>query len=340
MKFFAWLAVCFLAMGVSLGTVAGDVEDCDNYGLAKDYKRAFPVCSRAAKQGNVLAQSFLGVMYAYGEGVPKNDREAVKWFRLAANQGFAPAQFLLGAMYDKGEGVPENYREAVKWYRLAAEQEWAIAQYNLGLMYANGKGVTQDQQEAYIWFSLAVANGNKDASESRDRTAKYLTVSELQIAQQEAQRRFAEKRQEEERRRQEEAQLAEEKRKEEERKREEEARLAEEKRLADETATNALANLRDRYIRRIIGRIEPYLITPPSAKGINYLVVVVRVRLHSDGTLVDSPEVVESSGLPEYDKAAIRAIMQATPLPMPTKEPELMAEFKELNLYIRPDFAF
>ena len=321
MRFFVRLVMCFLAAGFSLGVVADDWEDCENYSLAEYYKR---VC-RAAKQGDVGAQFGLGWMYAKGEVVPKNDREAVKWFRLAAEQGFAPAQSSLGSMYAKGEGVSEDDREAIKWYRLAAEQESAIAQYNLGLMYANGEGVTQDQQEAYIWFSLAAVNGNKDASKSRDRTAKYLTVSELQIAQQEAQRRFAERRQEEE-----------EKRKEEERKHQEESRLAEEKRLADETATNALANLRDRYIRRIIRRIEPYLITPPSAKGINYLVVVVRVRLHSDGTLVDSPEVVESSGLPEYDKAAIRAIIKATPLPMPTKEPELMAKFKELNLYIRP----
>ena len=28
----------------------------------------------------------------------------------------------LGLMYDSGEGVPEDDKEAVKWYRLAAEQ--------------------------------------------------------------------------------------------------------------------------------------------------------------------------------------------------------------------------
>ena len=363
MKFFARLVMFSLAAGVSLATVANDVKYCESLYFVKDYKRAFPVCGRAAKQGDVYAQFNLATMYYKGKGTPKNDREAVKRYRLVAEQGVAKAQYNLGVMYENGEGVPENDREAVKWYRLAAEQGLAEAQYNLGVMYATGVGVTQDYQEAYIWFSLAAANGNKDASESRDRTAKYLTVSELQIAQQEAQRRFAEKRQEEEEKRKEEAQLAEkkrkeeerkrpeeekrkeeerkrqeeEKRKEEERKRQEEARLAEEKRLADEATTNALANLRDLYIGRIIGRIEAYLITPPSARGINNLVVVVRVRLHSDGTLVDLPEVVESSGLPEYDVEATRAVMKAAPLPMPTKEPELMEQFKELILYISPD---
>ena len=32
------------------------------------------------------------------------------------------AQYNLGNMYDFGEGVPENDAEAVKWYRKAADQ--------------------------------------------------------------------------------------------------------------------------------------------------------------------------------------------------------------------------
>ena len=38
-------------------------------------------------------------MYAHGEGVPEDDAEAVRWFRLAADQGDARAQGNLGAMY-------------------------------------------------------------------------------------------------------------------------------------------------------------------------------------------------------------------------------------------------
>ena len=191
-KFFTWLTVCFLAAGVSLGAVAGDAEDCKNYSLAEDYKRAFPVCSRAAKRGYANAQFNLGVMYRRGKSVPKDNREAVKWYKLAAEQGYANAQFGLGAMYDSGYGVPENDREAVKWYKLAAEQGVAIAQYNLGVMYHVGQGVIQDYQEAYVWLSLAVANGLKYASKRRDKAAESLTVSELRMAQQEAKKRFQE----------------------------------------------------------------------------------------------------------------------------------------------------
>ena len=159
MKFFARLAVFFLAAGISPGVVAGDKVDCLIYHLAKDYKQAFPVCSRAAKQGDASAQFNLGWMYYNGEGVPKNDREAVKWFRLAAEQGDASAQFNLGWMYYNGEGVPKNDREAVKWFRLAAEQGDASAQYNLGVMYDNGYGVPENDIEATKWFRLATEQG-------------------------------------------------------------------------------------------------------------------------------------------------------------------------------------
>ena len=42
-------------------------------------------------------------------------------FRQAAEQGHADAQFNLGNMYANGEGVPEDDAEAARWYRMAAE---------------------------------------------------------------------------------------------------------------------------------------------------------------------------------------------------------------------------
>ena len=75
---------------------------------------------RLAEQGDADAQFNLGVMYANGEGVLKDEAEAVRWFRLAADQGNAFAQYDLGVMYANGEGVPQDDAEAVRWFRLAA----------------------------------------------------------------------------------------------------------------------------------------------------------------------------------------------------------------------------
>ena len=63
----------------------------------------------------------------------------------------AEAQVLLGGMYGNGRGVPQDEVEAVRWFRLAAEQGNAEAQLYLGVMYSNGRGVPQDDAEAVRW---------------------------------------------------------------------------------------------------------------------------------------------------------------------------------------------
>lgn len=75
----------------------------------------------------------------------------------------AGAQFALGIMYDEGQGVPKDDREAVRWYRMAAEQANASAQFNLGNVYYNGQGVPKDYVQAYTWWNLAAAQGEEDA---------------------------------------------------------------------------------------------------------------------------------------------------------------------------------
>ena len=49
----------------------------------------FESTKELAEMGSAVFQNDLGVMYANGEGVPQNDVEAVKWYRLAAEQGGA-----------------------------------------------------------------------------------------------------------------------------------------------------------------------------------------------------------------------------------------------------------
>ena len=73
-----------------------------------------------------------------GEGVTKDQVEAVKWYRKAAEQNYAKAQHNLGFCYAHGEGVVKDQVEAVKWYRKAAEQNLAEAQRTLGIYYDNG----------------------------------------------------------------------------------------------------------------------------------------------------------------------------------------------------------
>ena len=126
----------------------------------------------AAAQGDKGAQNNLGGMYSDGEGVKQDYAEAAKWYRLAADQGDARAQFQLGRLYDEGHGVPVNDAEAVKWYRLAGAQGNRAAQHNLGMMYSDGEGVKRNYAEAAKWYRLAADQGDAKARELLNKIAK------------------------------------------------------------------------------------------------------------------------------------------------------------------------
>ena len=152
-------------------------------GVPEDDAEAVRWYRLSAEQGDAAAQTNLGWMYANGEGVPEDDAEAVRWYRLGAEQGNANAQTNLGWMYANGDGVLEDDAEAVRWYRLSAEQGDAAAQYNLGWMYANGDGVPGDRVYAYMWFNLSAAQGDEGARERKDRVERRMTREQITEAQ-------------------------------------------------------------------------------------------------------------------------------------------------------------
>ena len=84
-------------------------------------------------------------------------------YRKAAEDGDVNAQYNLGSCYENGEGVAKDQVEAVKWFYKAAEQGHPEAQYNLGLCYEFGKGVTADLAEAVKWFRKAAEQGHENA---------------------------------------------------------------------------------------------------------------------------------------------------------------------------------
>lgn len=87
-----------------------------HYDVAVDWYR------RAASQGYAEAQCDLGLMYAYGKGVPRDEALAVTWITRAADQRLPRAESLLGFMHVEGKGVPRNPVIALDWFRRAALQ--------------------------------------------------------------------------------------------------------------------------------------------------------------------------------------------------------------------------
>ena len=118
-----------------------------------DYaEKVFDFSKAKAERGDAEAQFFLGVCYSVGEGISKNEAEAVKWYRKAADQDHAAAQFALATCFAIGAGVKQDDREEMKWVRKAAELNYAPAQFRLGSAFYAGSGVPKDEIEAVKWF--------------------------------------------------------------------------------------------------------------------------------------------------------------------------------------------
>jgi hypothetical protein len=125
-------------------------------GVPKDDAEAVKWLRKAADQDNALAERYLAEMYFKGRGVPADMTEAAKWLRFAAEQGDAQSEHNLAVLYTQGEGVPRNLKEAANWMRKAAEQNLPAGQQGLGVLYENGEGVPPDQVEAAKWYKKAV----------------------------------------------------------------------------------------------------------------------------------------------------------------------------------------
>ena len=173
------LAAVALIMSFAAPLAAGPYEDAVAAYEAGDYVTAYRLQLPVAEEGFAKAQVNLGIMYAYGRGVPRDDAKAVEWFRRAADQGDAFAQHNLGVFYQTGRGVLLDRTEAVRWFRKAADQGLADAQYDLGRAHAEGNGVPQDPIAAYMWLSLSADQGYQKALGSRSLIIKGMTPAQI-----------------------------------------------------------------------------------------------------------------------------------------------------------------
>jgi colicin import membrane protein len=113
-------------------------------------------------------------------------------------------------------------------------------------------------------------------------------------------------------------------------------RLAQEKQqavkqLADQQAA-AQSQVYDKYTALIRARIRNFIVEPQNLQGnpqVEFDVVLI------PGGEVLSAKLAHSSGVRAYDEAVERAILKASPLPLPP-DPTLFPQFRELHLKIRP----
>ena len=184
------VAATILALGIAGAAAAGPFEDGAVYYQVGDYQDALRIWRPMAEAGYAPAENNLGMMYALGQDLPRDDARAMKWYSRAADQGFAVAQFNLCGLYAEGQGVARDYAKSADWCRKAAAQGYGAAQDQLGSLYAAGHGVERDPVKALMWYDLAVAHfprpdyeGRAKAANHRDTLAAKLTPAQIAEAQ-------------------------------------------------------------------------------------------------------------------------------------------------------------
>lgn len=137
----------------------------------------------ALRKQSIKASAYMQLAEIYlhgGNGVEKDEAEAVQLFRKAAEKGNALAQILLAGCYLDGVGVEKDEPEAIRWFHRAAKQDGYFAevatqylkaiedgdpeaQFYLASAYEDGWHFVKNEAEAVKWYCKAAEQGNADA---------------------------------------------------------------------------------------------------------------------------------------------------------------------------------
>jgi len=114
---------------------------------ANRYEEAMKELWPAARSGNADAEELIGVMYAMGLGVERDDQRAFEWYLRSSMKGHPGAQSGVGWYYEVGRGMP-----------------------------------APDLVRAYMWYTLSAIGGDPDAAISLEEVVKKMTREEIEKA--------------------------------------------------------------------------------------------------------------------------------------------------------------
>lgn len=125
----------------------------------QDWKAVFNILYPLALEGNLQAQSNLGMLYNLGRGTKVDKEKAYWWFSEAAEGGSIKAINNLAVMYYRGSYVKRDVPQAIKLFETTAIQgKDQDAMLMLGDIYYNQK----DFEKSFEWVQKAADAGNLD----------------------------------------------------------------------------------------------------------------------------------------------------------------------------------
>lgn len=134
----------FVGFVLGAGQARAGLEEGKAAMAANDFKTAMAEFLPAAQAGNADAEELIGVLYAMGLGVERDDRRAFDWYLRASLKSHPGAQSGVGWYYEVGRGLP-----------------------------------APDLVRAYAWYTLSAIGGDPDAAISQEEIAKKMTPDQI-----------------------------------------------------------------------------------------------------------------------------------------------------------------
>ena len=124
-----------------------EIEQARDFLETGQFNAAYNALWPASRSGNADAEELIGVMYAMGLGVERDDQRAFEWYLRSSMKGHPGAQSGVGWYYEVGRGMP-----------------------------------APDLVRAYMWYTLIAIGGDPDAAISLEEVVKKMTQEEINQA--------------------------------------------------------------------------------------------------------------------------------------------------------------
>ena len=125
----------------------GEIEKARDLMEENKFEEAMAELRPAAQSGNAEAEELIGIMYAMGLGVERDDMRAFDWYLRASLKGHPGAQSGIGWYYEVGRGMP-----------------------------------APDLVRAYMWYVLSAIGGDPDAAISQEEVIKKMSKEQIDQA--------------------------------------------------------------------------------------------------------------------------------------------------------------
>ena len=127
--------------------VFAEIESARDLMEEGKFKEAMEELLPAARSGNADAEELIGIMYAMGLGVERDDVRAFEWYLRSSMKGHPGAQSGVGWYCEIGRGLP-----------------------------------APDLVRAYTWYGLSAIGGDPDAAISQEEVIKKMTPEQIEKA--------------------------------------------------------------------------------------------------------------------------------------------------------------